>query len=228
MYSANDSFSQRSSHQRIVTRSPNHMWASSCRIVNARRSIVASAGFERHTYCSVIVTAPAFSIAPALNSGTNSWSYLANGYGCSNWPLEPGEPPFGEVEHLLGVQVFGQGPAAEHPERDDPAVRARQPPAYRVVRAGHERGHVRAQAGRRLRTPRWRPVAGRHGLRGGGDRDELPVLRRGHRPAERRLRSAGRSRRRRDGRPPPRTACTGRRWPSTGSSNRCRPSPVFM
>ena len=29
----------------------------------------------------VSVTAPAFSIAPALNSGTNSWSYLPNAYG---------------------------------------------------------------------------------------------------------------------------------------------------
>src|SRR5450756_2386182 len=38
MNSANDSFSHRSSHQRIVTRSPNHMCASSCRIVIARRS----------------------------------------------------------------------------------------------------------------------------------------------------------------------------------------------
>ena len=78
-YSANDSFSQRSSHQRIVTRSPNHMWASSCRIVRPRRSTIASGTFERQTYCSVIVTVPAFSIAPALNSGTNSWSYLAKG-----------------------------------------------------------------------------------------------------------------------------------------------------
>ena len=38
MYVANDSFSHRSSHQRMVTRSPNHMCAISCRIVSARRS----------------------------------------------------------------------------------------------------------------------------------------------------------------------------------------------
>ena len=55
------------------------MCASSCRIVSARRSIGASVALERKTYDSVIVTAPAFSIAPALNSGTKSWSYLANG-----------------------------------------------------------------------------------------------------------------------------------------------------
>ena len=30
---ANDSFSQRSVHQRIVTRSPHHMWVSSCAAV---------------------------------------------------------------------------------------------------------------------------------------------------------------------------------------------------
>jgi hypothetical protein len=35
---ANDSFSHRSSHQRMVTRSPNHWWAISCRIVSARAS----------------------------------------------------------------------------------------------------------------------------------------------------------------------------------------------
>ena len=37
---ANASFSQIPFHQRIVTRSPNHMWASSCAIVSAtsRRS----------------------------------------------------------------------------------------------------------------------------------------------------------------------------------------------
>ena len=35
---AKDSFSHRSSHQRMVTRSPNHMCAISCRIVSARRS----------------------------------------------------------------------------------------------------------------------------------------------------------------------------------------------
>src|SRR5215467_3203465 len=35
---ANDSFSHRSSHQRMVTRSPNHMCAISCMIVSARYS----------------------------------------------------------------------------------------------------------------------------------------------------------------------------------------------
>ncbi|SHW23211.1 Uncharacterised protein [Mycobacteroides abscessus subsp. abscessus] len=35
---ANDSLSHRSSHQRMVTRSPNHMWAISCSTVSARRS----------------------------------------------------------------------------------------------------------------------------------------------------------------------------------------------
>ncbi len=36
MKSANDSFSHRSSHHFMVTRSPNHMWAISWRIVFAR------------------------------------------------------------------------------------------------------------------------------------------------------------------------------------------------
>ncbi len=56
------------------------MWASSCRMVSARSSYAASVTLDRNTYWSRIVTAPAFSIAPALNSGTNSWSYFLKGY----------------------------------------------------------------------------------------------------------------------------------------------------
>jgi len=83
-YSANDSLSQRSFHHFMVTRSPNHMCASSCRIVTTRRSRTASVTLERNTYDSVKVTQPAFSMAPMLYSGTNSWSYLVNGYGTPN------------------------------------------------------------------------------------------------------------------------------------------------
>ncbi len=78
---ANDSFSHRSSHHRMVTRSPNHMWAISCRIVSARRSRAASVTFERNRYASLYVTRPAFSMAPELNSGTKIWSYFPNTYG---------------------------------------------------------------------------------------------------------------------------------------------------
>src|SRR5438046_5049250 len=41
------SFSHRSSHHRMVTRSPNHMCAISWRMVSARRSLDASVPFER-------------------------------------------------------------------------------------------------------------------------------------------------------------------------------------
>ena len=46
---ANDSFSHRSSHQRMVTRSPNHMCAISCRIVSARLSLAESVTRDRKT-----------------------------------------------------------------------------------------------------------------------------------------------------------------------------------
>ena len=46
---AKDSFSHRSSHQRMVTRSPNHMCAISCRIVSARASLAESVTLERNT-----------------------------------------------------------------------------------------------------------------------------------------------------------------------------------
>ena len=76
--SANDSFSHRSSHHFMVTRSPNHMCAISCKMTIARVSYLASVTLDRNISDSVIVTQPGFSIAPAL-SGTKTWSYLANG-----------------------------------------------------------------------------------------------------------------------------------------------------
>src|SRR5262249_7611601 len=48
-HSAKDSLSHRSSHQRMVTRSPNHMWAISCRIVLARCSYSKSVTRLRNT-----------------------------------------------------------------------------------------------------------------------------------------------------------------------------------
>ena len=77
--SANDSFSHRSSHHFMVTRSPNHMCAISCRITIARSSYIRSVTLDRNSTRSVNVTQPTFSIAPTLNSGTKTWSYLANG-----------------------------------------------------------------------------------------------------------------------------------------------------
>src|SRR5215475_3772823 len=82
--SANDSLSHRSSHHRMVTRSPNHMCAISWAITSARNARSESVTAERNTNSSRNVTRPAFSIAPALNSGTNAWSYLPNGYRTPN------------------------------------------------------------------------------------------------------------------------------------------------
>lgn len=81
MKSANDSFSHRSSHHCMVTRSPNHMWAISCRMTLARLSYAACVTLPRKMYSSRNVTQPGFSIAPRLYSGTNAWSYFPNGYG---------------------------------------------------------------------------------------------------------------------------------------------------
>ena len=78
-HSAKDSLSHRSFHQRIVTRLPNHMWASSWSTVRARRSTRDSVTLDRKTYISLMVTQPAFSIAPMLYSGVKIWSYFSNG-----------------------------------------------------------------------------------------------------------------------------------------------------
>ncbi len=77
MYSAKDSFNHRSSHQRMLTRSPNHICAISCAITYARDSRWASVTADRKIISSRKVTQPGFSIAPALNSGTKTWSYVS-------------------------------------------------------------------------------------------------------------------------------------------------------
>ena len=70
---AKASLSHRSSHQRIVTRSPNHMCAISCSRKVATSSRLACVGGVRHSTLSVQVTQPQFSIAPP-KSGTKTWS----------------------------------------------------------------------------------------------------------------------------------------------------------
>ena len=79
MNSAKDSFSHRSSHHAMVTRSPNHMWDISCISVLARPWSWARVAPSGNRYSSVNVTRPGFSMAPRLYSGTNACSYLPNG-----------------------------------------------------------------------------------------------------------------------------------------------------
>ena len=68
---ANASLSQIPFHHRIVTRSPNHMWASSCATVSAtsRRSSCAACAGSRSRSVSRYVTRPVFSMAPWAKSG---------------------------------------------------------------------------------------------------------------------------------------------------------------
>ena len=79
MNSAKDSLSHRSFHHFMVTRSPNHMCASSCSRVRSRSSRSKSLTFEENMKRSCTMTRPMFSIAPELYSGANTWSYLAYG-----------------------------------------------------------------------------------------------------------------------------------------------------
>ena len=77
------SFSQRSSHHSIVTRSPNHMCAISWATTSATRCRVPADEFWLSTNSAVsrYVTAPQFSIAPAAKSGIAMWSSFSSGYG---------------------------------------------------------------------------------------------------------------------------------------------------
>ncbi len=69
---AKASLSHKSSHHSMVTRFPNHWWASSWVITSATRFCTASGAVagSASSATSRKVTAPAFSIAPASKSGT--------------------------------------------------------------------------------------------------------------------------------------------------------------
>ena len=73
MYSAKDSLSHRSSHHFGVVMLPNHWCAISCATVVARWIRTPRVTLLVKTSGSRNVTQPGFSIAPALNSGTNAW-----------------------------------------------------------------------------------------------------------------------------------------------------------
>ena len=78
---AKASFSQMPFHQRIVTRSPNHMWASSWAMTSTTfcsSGWVAREGSTRRR-TSRKVTHPRFSIAPKAKSGTATRSSLSPG-----------------------------------------------------------------------------------------------------------------------------------------------------
>jgi len=78
---AKASFSQMPFHHRIVTRSPNHMWASSWATTSAtaRSSCcVALAGSTSRT-ASRYVISPRFSMAPAAKSGRATKSTFFSG-----------------------------------------------------------------------------------------------------------------------------------------------------
>ena len=71
---ANDSLSQTSFHQAMVTRSPNHMWAISCAMTIPRVCRSAWVTADGNKNSSRKVMQPGFSTAPASSSGTNAWS----------------------------------------------------------------------------------------------------------------------------------------------------------
>jgi hypothetical protein len=78
---ANASLSQMPSHQPIVTRSPNHMCASSWATTSATRSSSARAALDGSMSSAVSrnVMQPRFSMAPAAKSGMATRSTLSPG-----------------------------------------------------------------------------------------------------------------------------------------------------
>ena len=79
---AKASFNHVPSHQRIVTRSPNHICAVSWAMADTTRARSSSElSSLTNSAVSRYVTRPRFSIAPAAKSGTPTWSSLSEGYG---------------------------------------------------------------------------------------------------------------------------------------------------
>ena len=80
---ANASLSHMPFHQLIVTKSPNHICASSCAITSAmtNSSGCVAASSSTSSIASRKVTQPRFSIAPNAKSGTATRSSLSLGYG---------------------------------------------------------------------------------------------------------------------------------------------------
>ena len=78
---AKASLSQIPSHHRMVTRSPNHMWAISWAMTSATRSSSVRAAVSGSTSSAVSrkVTQPRFSIAPKAKSGIATRSSLSAG-----------------------------------------------------------------------------------------------------------------------------------------------------
>ena len=78
---AKASLSQIPSHQLIVTRSPNHMWASSWAITSATRSssVRAACSLSTRSAVSRKVMQPRFSMAPAAKSGMATRSTFSPG-----------------------------------------------------------------------------------------------------------------------------------------------------
>ena len=78
---ANASFSHKPFHQRIVTRSPNHICAFSCETTSATLSSSARVAFLASTSSAVSrkVIAPRFSMAPEAKSGIAIKSSLSPG-----------------------------------------------------------------------------------------------------------------------------------------------------
>ena len=87
---AKPSLSQMSSHQRIVTRSPNHWCASSCALTPQKhwRWLHRRSSRRGTSGCRGRRSGPAFSIAPAQKSGAATLSSLSNGYGDAEVVLE--------------------------------------------------------------------------------------------------------------------------------------------
>ncbi len=178
---ANDSFSQRSFHHSMVTRSPNHMCASSCRMVSAR-DLVGRVGDLRAEDVLVADGDRAGVLHRArVELRHEELVVLRERVGVVELLLEPVEALPGDREDLLRVEVLGQRGPAVDAQRHRPPV-ALPGAVHAVVRAGDERRDVGGDPRRRREAPH---RALRLGRRRVGD--HRPALRRLHGEPERRL-----------------------------------------
>ena len=146
-HSANDSLSHRSFHHCIVTRLPNHMCASSCRIVSAAALDDRLGDLGPEDVHLVVGHRAGVLHRAHVVFGGEDLVVLGEGVGAVELVLVERESALGAVEDVVRVQVRGQRPAAQDAQRHG-ALAGLDLVADHVIRSGDQGGDVAGHARR--------------------------------------------------------------------------------
>ena len=144
---ANDSLSHRSSHQRIVTRSPNHMWASSWSTTSARVEALRLGGQVAEQEAVMECDRTHVLHGACVELGHEQLVVLVEREWLVEQVREEPEALARHLEQLCGLALHEPGHRAPGVEAQGDAVALF---VDGVPLAGHERQQVGAEAGRTL------------------------------------------------------------------------------